>query len=46
MCFSEMPVSCQGVHMTFTVVLGKQGRMIIPAQLRAALELTAGGRDH
>lgn len=32
--------------MNATVVLGQQGRLVIPAEVRAALGLTAGDRLH
>ncbi|MFN8126569.1 MAG: AbrB/MazE/SpoVT family DNA-binding domain-containing protein [Candidatus Nanopelagicales bacterium] len=32
--------------MDATLVLGKQGRLVIPAEVRAALELSAGDRLH
>ncbi|HET7474424.1 MAG TPA: AbrB/MazE/SpoVT family DNA-binding domain-containing protein [Dermatophilaceae bacterium] len=32
--------------MDATVVLGQQGRLVIPAEIRAALGLTAGDRLH
>jgi len=32
--------------MDATLVLGKQGRLVIPAQIRAALRLTPGDRLH
>lgn len=37
---------CHPWHMHATVVLGQQGRVVIPADLRAKLGLTAGDRLH
>lgn len=34
------------VHMDATLVLGQQGRIVIPAEVRAALGLTPGDRLH
>lgn len=37
---------CHSVGMDATVTLGKQGRLVIPASMRAALGIQAGDRLH
>jgi AbrB family looped-hinge helix DNA binding protein len=38
--------SWKAIHMDATVVLGKQGRLVIPAEVRTALGLAPGDRLH
>jgi AbrB family looped-hinge helix DNA binding protein len=37
---------CHDIHMDATLVLGQQGRLVIPADMRTALGLTPGDRVH
>ncbi len=41
-----MQMAWHHTHMDATLVLGKQGRLVIPADVRTALGLAAGDRLH
>lgn len=41
-----MQMAWHHMHMDATLVLGKQGRLVIPADVRTALGLAAGDRLH